>query len=148
LKAADEAQILATQSQELTAEFGKGLAASNLRYIRLFNEAYAGDKKVPPLLTQLPWTHNLILPGQSKRELEQQFRQALLEGSILHLLKVAPAVRQIHDEAAARVFKDAYVPFLPVFFNSERTAFGIELETLHRAVGQGTTDDMIKAGKN
>jgi predicted nuclease of restriction endonuclease-like (RecB) superfamily len=106
----------------------RGFTRRNLFRMRQFYEAYAGDKKVSPLVTQLPWTHNLIILGQAKRpeerefylrmaikerwgkrELEQQFRQALFERTVLHPPKVAPAVRQIHGEAAAGVFKDAYV---------------------------------------
>jgi predicted nuclease of restriction endonuclease-like (RecB) superfamily len=106
----------------------RGFTRRNLFRMRQFYETYAGDKKVSPLVTQLPWTHNLIILGQAKRpeerefylrmaikerwgkrELEQQFRQALFERTVLHPPKVAPAVRQIHGEAAADVFKDAYV---------------------------------------
>jgi predicted nuclease of restriction endonuclease-like (RecB) superfamily len=106
----------------------RGFTRRNLFRMRQFYETYTGDKKVSPLVTQLPWTHNLIILGQAKRpeerefylrmaikerwgkrELEQQFRQALFERTVLHPPKVAPAVRQIHGEAAADVFKDAYV---------------------------------------
>jgi predicted nuclease of restriction endonuclease-like (RecB) superfamily len=106
----------------------RGFTRRNLFRMRQFYETYAGDKKVSPLVTQLPWTHNLIILGQAKRpeerefylrmaikerwgkrELEQQFRQALFERTVLHPPKVAPGVRQIHGEAAADVFKDAYV---------------------------------------
>ncbi len=106
----------------------RGFTRSNLFRMRQFYETYAGDKKVSPLVTQLPWTHNLIILGQSKRreerefylrmaikerwgkrELEQQFRKALFERTVLHPPKVAPAVRHIHGEAAVRVFRDAYV---------------------------------------
>ena len=71
--------------------------------MRQFYETYARDKKVTPLVTQLPWTHNLIILTQSKRpeerefylrmaiqerwgkrELEKQFRQALFEHTVLH----------------------------------------------------------------
>jgi predicted nuclease of restriction endonuclease-like (RecB) superfamily len=106
----------------------RGFTRRNLFRMRQFYETYAGDKKVSPLVTQLPWTHNLIILGQAKRpeerefylrmaikerwgkrELEQQFCQSLFERTVLHPPKVAPAVRQIHGEAAAGVFKDAYV---------------------------------------
>ena len=90
----------------------RGFTRRNLFRMRQFYETYAGDKKVSPLVTQLPWTHNLIILGQAKRpeerefylrmaikerwgkrELEQQFRQSLFERSVLHPPKVAPAVR-------------------------------------------------------
>ena len=106
----------------------RGFTRRNLFRMRQVYETYAGDKKVSPLVTQLPWTHNLIILGQSKRpeerefylrmaikerwgkrELEQQFRKALFERTVLHPPKAAPAVRHIHGEAAVTVFKDAYV---------------------------------------
>ncbi len=110
----------------------RGFTRSNLFRMRQFYEIYARDKKVAPLARQLPWTHNLIILGQSKRpeerefylrkaiqerwgkrELEQQFRQALFERTILHPPKVAPMVRQTHGAAIGSVFKDAYfVEFL------------------------------------
>ena len=110
----------------------RGFTRRNLFRMRQFYEAYGGDKKVTPLVTQLPWTHNLIVLTQSKRpeerafylrmaiqerwgkrELERQFRQALFERTVLHPPKVSPAVRQIHGAAAGNVLKDAYfVEFL------------------------------------
>jgi len=90
-------------------------------------DAYAHDEKVSPLVTQLPWTHNLIILGQSKRpeerefylrmaiqerwskrELERQFRLAAFERAVLHPPRVSPAVREVHG-AAANVFKDSYM---------------------------------------
>jgi len=82
---------------------------------------------VSPLLTQLPWTHHVIILGQSKRpeerefylrmavrerwssrELERQFKAALFERAVLSPPKVAPLVRQLAPEAMS-VFKDAYM---------------------------------------
>jgi predicted nuclease of restriction endonuclease-like (RecB) superfamily len=103
----------------------RGFTRRNLFRMRQFFETYASDEKVSALVTQLPWTHNLIVLGQSKRpeerefylrmaiqerwskrDLEQQFRRALFERTILDQPKVSPAVRQIHGEAAASVFKE------------------------------------------
>ncbi|MBI5605029.1 MAG: DUF1016 domain-containing protein [Deltaproteobacteria bacterium] len=105
----------------------RGFTRRNLFRMRQFYETYTGNKKVTPLVTQLPWTHNLIILTQSKRpeerefylrmairerwskrELEKQFRQALFEHTVLHPPKVSPVVRQIHGEAANSVFKDSY----------------------------------------
>jgi len=33
--------------------------------MRQFYQAYRGQEKVAPLVRQLPWTHNLIILGQS-----------------------------------------------------------------------------------
>ena len=46
----------------------RGFTRRNLFRMRQFFEAYCtADKKVTALLTQLPWTHNLIILTQSKR---------------------------------------------------------------------------------
>ena len=105
----------------------KGFTRRNLFRMRQFYEAYSGNEKVTPLVTQLPWTHNLIILGQSKRaeerefylkmaiqerwskrELERQFQAALFERAVLTPPRVSPVVRQAHA-AAADVFKDSYV---------------------------------------
>src|SRR5437879_4293949 len=38
----------------------KGFTRRNLFRMRQFYETYRGDEKVSPLVTQLPWTHNLL----------------------------------------------------------------------------------------
>jgi len=92
-----------------------------------FFEAYAGDEKVSALLTQLPWTHHLIILGRSKRpeerefylrlavrerwttrELERQLRAATFERVVLAPAKVSPLVAQTHP-AARDIFKDSYM---------------------------------------
>jgi predicted nuclease of restriction endonuclease-like (RecB) superfamily len=74
----------------------------------------------------LPWTHHLIIIGQSKRpeerefylrmaarerwssrELERQFKAALFERVVLSPPKMSPALPQSHPDAQ-NVFKDAY----------------------------------------
>ena len=105
----------------------KGFTRRNLFRMRQFYEAYSGNEMMTPLVTQLPWTHNLIILGQSKRaeerefylkmaiqerwskrELERQFQAALFERAVLTPPRVSPVVRQAHA-AAADVFKDSYV---------------------------------------
>lgn len=51
----------------------RGFTRRNLFRMRQFYQTYAGDEKVSPLVTQLPWTHNLIILGQSKRREEREF---------------------------------------------------------------------------
>ena len=51
----------------------KGFTRRNLFRMRQFYEAYSGNEMVTPLVTQLPWTHNLIILGQSKRAEEREF---------------------------------------------------------------------------
>ncbi len=41
--------------------------------MRQFYETYHGDEKVSALLRQLPWTHNLLILGKSKRAEEREF---------------------------------------------------------------------------
>lgn len=105
----------------------KGFTRRNLFRMRQFYETYQEDKKVSALLTQLPWTHNLIILSQSKRpeerefylkmaikerwssrELERQFNSALFERMVLKPVKVSPVVAQTHPDAL-NVFKDSYV---------------------------------------
>lgn len=104
----------------------RGFSRSNLFRMKQFYEAYCSDQIVSPLVRQLPWSHHLIILGQSrrpeerefylrmavqerwsKRQLERQFKAALFEQAILNPPKVAPAVRQTHPEALS-IFRDSY----------------------------------------
>jgi len=104
----------------------RGFTRANLFRMRQFYETYQGDKKVAPLVRQLPWSHHLIILGQSKRpeerefyirvavqerwskrELERQFNAALFARAVLSPPKVSPAVRQMRPEALS-IFRDAY----------------------------------------
>jgi predicted nuclease of restriction endonuclease-like (RecB) superfamily len=109
----------------------RGFTRRNLFRMRQFYETYRDDEKVTALLTQLPWTHNLIILTQSKRreereyylrmsvqerwksrELERQFRLGAFERAVLSPPKVSAALTQMRGGAAG-VFKDAYsVEFL------------------------------------
>ena len=111
----------------------RGFTRRNLFRMRQFFEAYStADKKVTALLTQLPWTHNLIILTQSKRpeerefylrlavqekwtsrELERQYSLGMFERAVLSPAKVSAALTQMHGAAAGAAFKDAYsVEFL------------------------------------
>jgi predicted nuclease of restriction endonuclease-like (RecB) superfamily len=46
----------------------RGFTRRNLFRMRQFYETYQSDEIVSALLTQLPWTHNLIILTQSKRQ--------------------------------------------------------------------------------
>jgi predicted nuclease of restriction endonuclease-like (RecB) superfamily len=104
----------------------RGFSRSNLFRMRQFYETYRDDQIVAPMVRQLPWSHNLIILGQSKRpeerefyvrmavqerwtrrELERQFKAALFERVALSPAKVSPLVRQIYPEAES-IFKDSY----------------------------------------
>jgi predicted nuclease of restriction endonuclease-like (RecB) superfamily len=105
----------------------RGFTQRNLFRMLKFYQVYQGEEKVTPLVSQLPWTHNLIILNQSKRseerefylrlaiqekwskrELERQFKAALFERSVLNPVKVSPLVSQSHSDALD-VFRDAYV---------------------------------------
>lgn len=105
----------------------QGFTRRNLFRMRQFYDTYRDDAKVSALLTQLPWTHNLIILGQSKRaeerefylrtaiqekwssrELERQFKAALFERTIVEPAKVSMTLRQASPEALG-VFKDSYL---------------------------------------
>ncbi|WP_248768034.1 PDDEXK nuclease domain-containing protein [Pseudomonas sp. MWU12-2345] len=96
----------------------RGFTRRNLFRMRQFYETYRGDEKVSALLTQLPWTHNLLILGQSKhpqerefylrlaiqekwstRELERQLKAALFERSVTQPAKVSAVLRQSHPDA-------------------------------------------------
>jgi len=105
----------------------RGFTSSNLFRMRQFYETYQNDQIVAPLVRQLPWTHNLIILGRSKRveerkfylqiaikegwskrELERQFNSSLFERMILDPVKMSPTLIKTHPEAL-NVFRDSYV---------------------------------------
>jgi len=128
--------------------------------MRQFYETYRSDKKVAPLVRQLPWSHNLIILGQSKRpeerefylriaiqegwtkrELERQVNSALFARVVLSPPKVSPAVRQLHPEAMS-IFKDAYnLEFLGL------PQVHAEAD-LHRALLDKLKDFLIELGRD
>lgn len=105
----------------------RGFTRANLFRMRQFYEAYPDAQIVSALLRQLPWTHHLIILGQSKRpeerefylrmavqekwssrELERQYKAALFERTVLHPTTVSALARQLHPDVAG-IFKDSYV---------------------------------------
>ncbi len=105
----------------------KGFTRRNLFRMRQFYETYHADTKVSPLVTQLPWTHNLLILSQCKRpeerefylrsavneewssrELERQLNGALFERTVLSKPKVSALLTQLHPEAET-IFKDTYL---------------------------------------
>lgn len=105
----------------------KGFTRPNLFRMRQFYETYRNDKKVSPLVRQLPWTHHLLILGKSKRfeerefylrlavqerwssrELERQMNAALFERVFLTPPKVSALLTQFHPGAKS-IFKDMYL---------------------------------------
>jgi predicted nuclease of restriction endonuclease-like (RecB) superfamily len=138
----------------------RGFTRASLFRMRQFYEAYRHDKKVAPLVRQLPWSHNLIILGRckrrgerefylrmaikehwGKRQLERQLRACLFERAVLNPPIVAPALRQIHP-AALEVFKDAYlVEFLQL-------PDGHSEADLHRGLIARLKDFLVELGRD
>jgi predicted nuclease of restriction endonuclease-like (RecB) superfamily len=51
----------------------RGFSRPNLFRMRQFYEAYREEPIVSPLVRQLPWSHHLVILGQSKRQEEREF---------------------------------------------------------------------------
>jgi predicted nuclease of restriction endonuclease-like (RecB) superfamily len=104
-----------------------GFTRRNLFRMRQFYETYRRNPKVSPLVTQLPWTHNLLIlsgckrPEErefylhlatrekwSSRELERQINGCLFARAVLNPPKVSAALTQLHPDTTS-VFKDTYL---------------------------------------
>lgn len=104
----------------------RGYTRRNLFRMRQFFEAYRGQKKVSPLVTQLPWTHHLVILSQTKlpderhfymlaavkerwtkRELERQIRTRAFRRQGVGQGGVSAALAQNHPTAVEE-FKNAY----------------------------------------
>ncbi|MGN2434800.1 PDDEXK nuclease domain-containing protein [Pseudomonas syringae] len=138
----------------------RGFTRRNLFRMRQFFEAYQDDEKVSAVLTQLPWTHHLIIFSQSKRpeerefylrmairekwssrELERQFKTALFERTVTQPAKASAMLKETRP-AALEVFRDAYmVEFL------ELSAGHAEAD-LHRGLLQRLRDFLIELGRD
>ncbi len=105
----------------------KGFSASNLWRMKQFYELYRDEPKLAPVVRLLPWTHNLLILGQSKRpeerefylrlavqakwstrELNRQIRNAAFERTVLSDKKLASVMRVLPQDATG-VFKDSYL---------------------------------------
>ena len=104
-----------------------GYSARNLWRMSQFYESYRGQPKLSPLVTELSWTHNLLIMSRckrdeerefylrlchrerwGKRELQRQLSGALFERSVLSPPKLSPLVTELHPDAAG-IFKDSYL---------------------------------------
>lgn len=104
----------------------RGFTRRNLFRMRQFFETYRGDEKVSPLVTQLPWTHHLVILSQTrlpeerefyilsairgqwtKRELERQVQAQAFRRSVLDRAQLSAALRRTHP-GATEEFKNAY----------------------------------------
>ncbi len=105
----------------------RGFSAQNLWRMRQFYETYRDQPKLPALLRELTWTHNMMILGKCKREeerelylrlacsqkwssreLERQINSGLFERVVLSPAILSAPLRELHP-GAAEVFKDAYL---------------------------------------
>lgn len=105
----------------------RGFSARNLWRMMQFYETYRGQPKLSLLVTELSWTHNLLILTSckrqeerefylrlavrekwSKRVLERQLAAALFERVILSPAKLSPLLTELHP-GAADIFKDTYL---------------------------------------
>jgi predicted nuclease of restriction endonuclease-like (RecB) superfamily len=103
----------------------KGFNRRNLYRMKQFYEAYAGNEIVSPLVTQLGWSHHLLILSKtrtiderefyiklvikekySKRELERQLDSAIYERTMLSNKNTL--VGTTCGKALQSVFKDSY----------------------------------------
>ncbi|MCA9708630.1 MAG: DUF1016 family protein [Myxococcales bacterium] len=104
----------------------RGFTRRNLFRMRQFYEAYRDHQRVSPLVTQLPWTHHLIILSQAKpvetrefyvlaairghwtkRELERQIQSGAALRSASSAKKASAVLTRVHP-AALDELKNAY----------------------------------------
>lgn len=104
-----------------------GFTRRNLFRMGQFFEAYRGQAIVSALLTQLPWTHHLMVLARCKRseerefyirlclqekwssrELDRQLKGCLFEQAILNPAQGSQTLKELHP-AAADVFRDSHL---------------------------------------
>lgn len=103
-----------------------GFSERNLWRMKQFYETYYESSKLTPLVTEINWTHHLIILVQckteeerefymrlciqerlSKRELERQINSSTFERTAIANQKLAPVVRDL--QAGINAFKDSYI---------------------------------------
>lgn len=95
--------------------------------MKQFHETYKDHEKVTPLLTQIPWSHHLLIftktksieekkfyirlamkEKYSKRELERQLNSSVFERTMLVNKIVSPVETQL-PLMTKNIFKDTYI---------------------------------------
>jgi predicted nuclease of restriction endonuclease-like (RecB) superfamily len=104
-----------------------GFTKRNLFRMRQFFETYQGDTIVSALLSQLPWTHHLMIMSRCKRreerefylrvavrekwssrELERQLSSALFERATINPPQISEVLKDRHPSSQS-VFRDTYL---------------------------------------
>ena len=67
--------IVEQLAKDLQAEFSgiSGFSARNIWRMRNFYLSYYANEKLSPLVTEISWTHNLLIMGKCKDDLEREF---------------------------------------------------------------------------
>jgi predicted nuclease of restriction endonuclease-like (RecB) superfamily len=105
-----------------------GFSPRNLWRMRQFYETYRGQPKLSPLVTELSWTHNLLIMSRckrdeerefylrvcirekwGKRELQRQLDGALFERVVLSPTRLSASLRELHPDAPT-VFRPSRAP--------------------------------------
>lgn len=62
-------------AKDLQAEFSgiSGFSARNIWRMRNFYLSYYANEKLSPMVTEISWTHNLLIMGKCKDDLEREF---------------------------------------------------------------------------
>lgn len=78
--------IVKNLAQDLQKEFPgmKGFSARNLWRMRNFYLEYKDNNKLPPLVAEIGWSHNIIIMEKCKNDLEREF--------YLHRMKLLKAL--------------------------------------------------------
>lgn len=81
-------QIVATLSQQLVADYGRGFAEKNLRRMVQFAQAYPDEQIVVTLLRQLSWSHFLaLLPLEKPLQRDFYAEMCRIEGWSVRTLR-------------------------------------------------------------
>jgi len=138
----------------------RGFTRRNLFRMRQFYATYPSDEIVPAVLTQLPWTHHLLILSDCKsveqrefylrmaiqerwssRELERQQNLKLFERVVTRPVKMSPPAEQSHRTAAS-IFRDSYsVEFLKLPANHAEG-------DLHRGLVENLKAFLIELGRD
>ncbi len=148
-------EVVATLSSQLAEKYGKSFELRNVRRMMQFAEQFPDLPIVSPLVTQLSWTHFIVLTAVKsneariyyakkaieetwgKRELQYQIERKAYERQEIATLQIADEFSEIKD-----TFKDPYfLDFLGLkdgyLENDLESAILKELETFILELGKG-----------
>ena len=120
-RAAYAQEIVPTLSFQLKSKYGRSFAERNLRRMMQFAQVFPEFEKLTPLVTQLSWTHFIILlPIKDKAERDFYAHKAVeehwskrhlqhqIERKVYQRKEIAQVQAEDHSEALSATFKDPY----------------------------------------